>query len=566
MEVKRREDTMNNLTTESFRIKQSGCYSNSSSASSAATGGGSSKRRRDRISRALDAAVNTSNCSSDDILPTEPSYIVNNRKQQGGGGGLFEIPASTPKTTSLSGRVMSPSRVILSPSSSMFPKSTNNRAVSIYAETPPLPPVIVRPSSVTVADDQQPATTTISIDHSNSSWFNHQTPIHNRSSNPPSAEKEIRHRQIPPPPLPKSMAAAPQHQYYPSSTIPIVNIHGGGLSSRTAPPPPDFKHHIPPSPPSPPIYNANNPFFANQEEERATGMYRQYYNSLTAEQQLNLRQKFNEKFLILQRRYPEWNIAIPSEDSSLEYMHSLYESYVKQMTIHDNSKQYKFFLVIVFIAIEFGSLKAGVNLSGYAECQIRAMKRYEATLLELGTKYYSSGGGEWPVEMRILMIAVVQAAVFFVAKYAEKFTNSPGMAKVVHSTIDGLIDKIPSTGNGDLPNVDAQGLPMAPGTEADVSAVDSNESSQPSAGSRVAQAPAFDLGGLLGSIMGGAGGGNGAGGGMMDMAKLVGTAMSFVTQGSPVTTTSPKAPNRSTTSPKAPKGTAPPRRVPIFSE
>lgn len=314
---------------------------------------------------------------------------------------------------------------------------------------------------------------------------------------------------------------------------------------------------------------------------------RQNYSEMTPELQSESRKKLFDKFLILQRSFPAWNIPLPSDESSLDMIHDLYESYVKQITIHSNSTQYKILLVIMFIGIEFASSRFGVDLGGYAEMQIRSMHRYEGVLLELGEKYTSEGGGEMPVEARIFMLALIQAGIFFVAKYVEKWTGAKGMSRIVHSLMDGMIDQVPGIsggeGNGGSgPRLDAQGFQMAPGTEDAIAAVDDddvnaaiaaasgggNASSSSSNQSSSMRSP-IDLGGMLSGLFGGGGSplgaalggalGGGNGGGGLDVANLVGTAMKFINHtpnlggGNEQTSSKNKtSPQRGVASPKSP--------------
>jgi hypothetical protein len=328
--------------------------------------------------------------------------------------------------------------------------------------------------------------------------------------------------------------------------------------------------------------------------------YNAYYASMTPDQREEARQKFIEKFLILRRHFPTWSIPLPSEDASLEQVHRLYESYVKHVTIQSNQTHFKIALVVMFVAIEYAASRFGISLAGYAEFQIKSMSKYDAVLLELGAKYASDGsGGEWPVEARIVFIAVVQAVIFFVAKYIEKLIGIPS-AKV-HTMIDGAVESF--TGGEDGETTDAQGLPIAPGTEAEIKAVDTTDpevaaavrAAGSSAPPRAAPSQATDLGAIMGGLGGLLSGGGGSGGGI-DVANLIGVASKFISQSpndpsgakSPLSAAigaltgamagggSPTSPTAATsaqqkTSPRrsGAAGTSPqskPRRTPVFSE
>jgi hypothetical protein len=294
------------------------------------------------------------------------------------------------------------------------------------------------------------------------------------------------------------------------------------------------------------------------------------YSGYPSDIQIDIRKRFYDKFLILQRSFPDWRVPLPSPDSPLESVHALYESYVKQISIHSSLTQYKIFLVVMFAAIEFASARFGVDLGGYAEHQIRGMGRYEGALLELGEKYSGGGGGEWPVEVRIMFIAVTQAVVFFIAKYIERWTGSSGISTMVHNAIDGMVNSIPMGSEGQ--KLDAQGIPIVPGTEEAISAVDQIVAEEAGRGSSFPKrasvgTPAIDLSSMLGGLFGGGSG--------MDMAGLVGSALKVVngmqSKSSPAAPTIPNVPaNKSPPGPSSVKSrTSPrsrPRAAPVFSE
>jgi Family of unknown function (DUF5767) len=347
--------------------------------------------------------------------------------------------------------------------------------------------------------------------------------------------------------VPRRGSPPSSHQnHYPVAADDAASYHNSYSSSKIPPPPLDRRA-------------------PNNISSSGPSAHAQYYRNMTSNQQSEARRRFLDKFLILQRSFPTWKIPLPSHDASLEHIHHIYESYVKQISIHSNSTQFKVFLVVMFVGIEFAATKWGVDLEGYASSQIRTIGRYDGVLLELGEKYCGSDGEPWSVEVRIFMVALIQAGIFFVSKYVEKWTGSAGIANVVRQNLDSFADSVPLGSNGEQ-EYDAQGLPIAPGTEAEISSLDCRAKQpnatlsdplhrpQPPPSSRLptpsATAPVMDIGGILGSLFSGAasaGGGATAGGGL-DMANLVGTAMKFMANAQPPLqpspASSPKSPNR----------------------
>ena len=63
-------------------------------------------------------------------------------------------------------------------------------------------------------------------------------------------------------------------------------------------------------------------------------------------------------------------------------------------------------------------------MSGFTQQQTAMMHKYDKLLVELGEKEYSSFGSSLPVEVRLLMMILFQAGIFFVGKTIEKRNGS----------------------------------------------------------------------------------------------------------------------------------------------
>jgi hypothetical protein len=151
------------------------------------------------------------------------------------------------------------------------------------------------------------------------------------------------------------------------------------------------------------------------------------------------RAEFRIKYGILRRAYPHLNIPLPTDDQPLEYIHANYQRYVQRIH-YDNSMngQYKLYLIALFLGIEFlGTRVLGMDFSGYTINQVSMMNQYEIYLIELGEKNQGSFGSNWPVEIRILLFAMLNAILFVVIK-AISNNLGPELASFIQQLINSL--------------------------------------------------------------------------------------------------------------------------------
>ena len=112
------------------------------------------------------------------------------------------------------------------------------------------------------------------------------------------------------------------------------------------------------------------------------------------------------------------------------------------------------------------------------------MRRYERLLIELGEKNYSSFGENWPVELRLAGLVLVNAIIFVLAKYIFKLTGQDASNE--------LFDMFNNIGNQNVESDLGQGAGMT----------------APSPGAKDGDNGGGLLG-LLGGLLGGGGGGLG---------------------------------------------------------
>ena len=85
----------------------------------------------------------------------------------------------------------------------------------------------------------------------------------------------------------------------------------------------------------------------------------------------------------------------------------------------------------------------GFDMHGFTQQQIISMHSYEKLLIELGEKSYIPTGSNWPVEVRLLFMIIMNAAFFVISKMMMKKTGANLM---------GLINGMTSSSKSNVPN------------------------------------------------------------------------------------------------------------------
>ena len=131
------------------------------------------------------------------------------------------------------------------------------------------------------------------------------------------------------------------------------------------------------------------------------------------------------KFDLLRKSYKNAHIPEFNMFSDYEDMKRSYDSTVKQLSIDTSIDSYKTYLIGGFMLVEFvlGNW-FNFDMQGFTQQQITTMNSYDRLLIELGEKSYVDEESQWPVEVRLLGMIVMNAGFFIVSKMIMKKTGS----------------------------------------------------------------------------------------------------------------------------------------------
>ena len=171
------------------------------------------------------------------------------------------------------------------------------------------------------------------------------------------------------------------------------------------------------------------------EELEATGGYNRggdmpnVGNVGAAEQQEeDLKRELLYKIRLLKKKYPNGNIGNIEDftvHSDLEHMRKEYDSTVRNLTLDSNVENWKTWLMYGFVGTEYVLGKfLNLDMEGFASQQMVNMNKYDKLLIEIGEKNYVKGPSKLPVEVRLVLMIITQAAFFLVTKMLMKKTGA----------------------------------------------------------------------------------------------------------------------------------------------
>jgi hypothetical protein len=144
----------------------------------------------------------------------------------------------------------------------------------------------------------------------------------------------------------------------------------------------------------------------------------------------DLEQKYRimHKFDILKMGNKDHTFPECSIHMDYKTLKKTYDSEVLKLHIHNSLHSNRKYLIGGFILTEYVfGYYCGFDMKGFTQQQILAMSSYDRLLIELGEKTYAEEDSNLPVEVRLIGLVVVNAALFLFSKLIMKNTGTNAM-------------------------------------------------------------------------------------------------------------------------------------------
>ena len=138
---------------------------------------------------------------------------------------------------------------------------------------------------------------------------------------------------------------------------------------------------------------------------------------------------------MLRKRYTKVKIPEFSEHTDVRTLQREYDMVHRQLVIDDRVANYKRILTWGMFGLEWILTKyvEFPDIAGFAIEQFFKINEYESLLLELGQKSYFTDQTQWPVEIRLLLMIMSNAAVFAIPKIVKRKTGDSAIGEAITS-------------------------------------------------------------------------------------------------------------------------------------
>jgi hypothetical protein len=127
------------------------------------------------------------------------------------------------------------------------------------------------------------------------------------------------------------------------------------------------------------------------------------------------KEEYSWKIFTLKKSYGDkYEIPDVNQFDSLEDIKKKYDKSFKEITLSEKLVSYQQYFTYAVYGIQFVCTNLmGINLEGFADQQLVMRDQYNAMLIELGEKSYTSFSMSLPVEIRLLGFVIFNAGIFW---------------------------------------------------------------------------------------------------------------------------------------------------------
>lgn len=139
----------------------------------------------------------------------------------------------------------------------------------------------------------------------------------------------------------------------------------------------------------------------------------------SAEDESGQKRDLLSKFSILRKQYKNTSVIIPdyTTHSNLSDMQQTYQEMVRELKLDSSVENYKKYIKFGSMGIEWAAANwLKLDMNGFYQNQVDQMSSYDQLLYELGEKNQSTGPSRIPVELRLLGMMLLNAAIFIGTK------------------------------------------------------------------------------------------------------------------------------------------------------